>query len=78
MAAVAFPGRQPVGGLVRYRDDMVEDRGADYEELRKRFPWIGLGSDEASDFSARYREVMARARVDREAIDAVDEVRRTA
>lgn len=56
----------------------MSDEPIDYEALRERFPWVGLGSDEESDFAARYREISARARIDREAMDALDEVRRTA
>lgn len=57
---------------------MTEVEPIDYEAIRERFPWVGLGSEEKSDFSARYREIMNQARVDREAMEAIDAVRRSA
>lgn len=34
----------------------------DYESLRQRFPWVGLGGED--DLSSRYREIMAEAHRD--------------
>ncbi len=64
--------------LMVYRWVMSEDQPIDYEALRKRFPWVGLARTEETDLSARYREIMARARIDREAMEAIDAVRRSA
>ncbi|GII75694.1 hypothetical protein Sru01_06760 [Sphaerisporangium rufum] len=33
----------------------------DYEAVRQRFPWVGLGASGDHDLSARYREIMATA-----------------
>lgn len=55
---------------------MDEKQPIDYEAVRRRFPWIGLGGDE--DLSGRYREIMAEARRDREIVEAIDAVRRSA
>lgn len=57
---------------------MSESQPIDYEAARKRFPWIGLGAHEAADLSGRYREIMAQARTDREAMEAIDSIRRSA
>lgn len=57
---------------------MSEEQGYDLEELRKRFPWVGLGTQEVAGHAARYREIMAEARVDREVVEAIDEARRSA
>lgn len=57
---------------------MAEEAPYDIEELRKRFPWVGLGSDDETGHASRYREVMAEARVDREIVEAIDEIRRSA
>jgi adenosyl cobinamide kinase/adenosyl cobinamide phosphate guanylyltransferase len=57
---------------------MAETPAIDYDALRVRFPWIGLGVVEESDFAQRYRDIEARARQDREVVDAIDEVRRGA
>lgn len=57
---------------------MTEKAPYDLEELRTRFPWVGLGSDDKTEHAARYREIMAESRVDREIVEAIDEIRRTA
>jgi hypothetical protein len=57
---------------------MSEDEAIDYATLRKRFPWVGLAHTDETDLSARYREIQARARIDREAIEAIDAVRHSA
>lgn len=57
---------------------MEEDREIDIESLRRRFPWVGLVSIDDTDLSGRYREIMAEARRDREIVEAIDAVRRTA
>lgn len=48
------------------------------EALRERFPWVGLGSPGETDLSGRYRDIMARARVNEEIVEAIDEIRRNA
>jgi hypothetical protein len=53
-----------------------EKQPIDYESVRQRFPWIGLGGDE--NVSGRYREIMAEAHRDREIVEAIDSVRRSA
>jgi hypothetical protein len=55
---------------------MDEKQLIDYESVRQRFPWIGLGGDD--DLSGRYREIMAEAHRDREIVEAIDSVRRSA
>ncbi|MEU9884755.1 hypothetical protein [Sphaerisporangium sp. NPDC051011] len=50
----------------------------DYEAIRRRFPWVGLGPDEEHDFSQSYRDVMAAAGAGREIIEAVETIRRSA
>ncbi|WP_158088698.1 hypothetical protein [Thermoactinospora rubra] len=50
----------------------------DYDALRRRFPWAGMVSTGEHDLSARYREIMAEARRDREIVEAIDAVRRSA
>jgi hypothetical protein len=57
---------------------MEEDREMDIESLRQRFPWVGLASIDDTDLSGRYREIMAEARRDREIVEAIDAIRRTA
>ena len=57
---------------------MSEEKAIDYAALRVRFPWVGLADEQDMPAAAHHREVMARARVDREMIDAIDEVRRRA
>ncbi|MET0189025.1 MAG: hypothetical protein ABW212_08515 [Pseudonocardia sediminis] len=57
---------------------MSEEPVVDYAELRQRFPWVGLADSETLPAASRYREVMERAHTDREALDALDEVRRGA
>lgn len=55
---------------------MNEKQHIDYESVRQRFPWVGLGGDD--DMSGRYREIMAEAHVDREIVEAIDHVRHSA
>ena len=50
----------------------------DYGSIRERFPWVGLVNVGEQDLSARYREIMAEARRDREIVAAIDSVRRSA
>ncbi|MBX6723083.1 MAG: hypothetical protein IRY92_07590 [Dactylosporangium sp.] len=50
----------------------------DYETVRRRFPWAGLVNTGERDLSARYREIMAEARRNREIVEAIDSVRRSA
>ncbi|MEU8194592.1 hypothetical protein AB0C10_12525 [Microbispora amethystogenes] len=63
---------------------MTEDAEAageepiDYPTIRQRFPWVGRGPTEEHDFSKTYRDVMAGARVSREIIEAIEEIRRSA
>jgi hypothetical protein len=55
---------------------MDEKQPVDYESVRQRFTWVGLGGDD--DLSGRYREIMAAAHRDREIVEAIDSVRRNA
>ncbi|MFB9730141.1 hypothetical protein [Haloechinothrix salitolerans] len=55
---------------------MAEEAPYDVEELRTRFPWVGLGPDGETELSSTYREIMAQTRVSREIVDAIDEIRR--
>ena len=55
---------------------MDEKPPIDYESMRQRFPWVGLGGDD--DLSGRYREIRAEAHRDREIIEAIDSVRHSA
>jgi hypothetical protein len=48
------------------------------EELRQRFPWVGLASIDEPELSVRYREIQADARKDREIVEAIDAARRSA
>lgn len=57
---------------------MSEGEPIDYEALRVRFPWVGLADEEAMPAAAHHRDVMARARIDREAMDALDAARQSA
>jgi hypothetical protein len=57
---------------------MSDDEPIDYEAIRRRFPWVGLGTSEENDFSLRYREIMAEARRDREIVEAIDAIRHSA
>lgn len=57
---------------------MEEVASIDYERIRRRFPWVGLASTGESDLADRYREIMAEARSDREIVEAIDSVRRSA
>lgn len=64
--------------LMGYRWFMSEDQLIDYEAARKRFPWMGLVSVETTAVAARYREIMTRARLDRDAAEAMEAVQRSA
>jgi hypothetical protein len=55
---------------------MDKEQLIDYQSVRQRFPWVGLGSDD--DVSGRYREIMAEAHRDREIVEAIDSVRHSA
>lgn len=57
---------------------MADDEDIDIESLRQRFPWVGMASIDEVDLSSRYREIMAEARRDREIVQAIDTIRRTA
>lgn len=57
---------------------MKEVASIDYTRIRRRFPWVGLVNTGERDLSARYREIMAEARRDREIVEAIDSVRRSA
>lgn len=57
---------------------MNDDEPIDYEAIRKRFPWVGIMDTGDTDLSTRYREIMAEARRDRQIVDAIDEIRRSA
>jgi hypothetical protein len=57
---------------------MDEDQQIDLESLRRRFPWVGLASIDDPTLSSRYREIMAEARRDREIVEAIDAIRRSA
>ncbi|WP_179281889.1 hypothetical protein [Streptosporangium subroseum] len=41
---------------------MHEEQPIDYEAVRHRFPWVGLGASGEPDLSTRYRAIMAEAR----------------
>ncbi|WP_169945299.1 hypothetical protein [Microbispora sp. H11081] len=38
---------------------MSDDKPIDYEAVRRRFPWVGLGESGESELSGRYRQIMA-------------------
>lgn len=57
---------------------MDEDQQVNVESLRQRFPWVGLASIDDAALSSRYREIMAEARRDREIVEAIDTIRRSA
>jgi hypothetical protein len=50
---------------------MDEEQARLDEELRHRFPWLGLGPPGETELSSRYRETMAQARVNQETIDDI-------
>ncbi|MFD7157619.1 hypothetical protein ACFV9C_23675 [Kribbella sp. NPDC059898] len=50
----------------------------DTDELRRRFPWVGLASIDDPELSVRYREIQADARKDREIVEAIEAARRSA
>lgn len=57
---------------------MTEEAPYDVEELRKRFPWVGVLDIDEERLSSSYREIMAEARQNREVVEAIDSVRRSA
>jgi hypothetical protein len=56
----------------------MDDQQIDVEAVRERFPWVGLASIDESALSARYREILAEARKDREIVEAIEAARRSA
>lgn len=66
------------GRVDGYPCTMDETHLIDYEAIRACFPWAGLVSTGDGDLSSRYREIMAEARRDREIVEAIDAVRRSA
>jgi hypothetical protein len=52
---------------------MDETQPIDYESVRQRFPWVGLGGDD--DLSGRHREIMAEAQRDRETVEPIESPR---
>lgn len=57
---------------------MVDEQDIDMEALRERFPWVGLASIDETDLSARYREIMAESRRDREIVETIESIRHSA
>jgi hypothetical protein len=57
---------------------MSDEEPIDYEAVRRRFPWVGLGASGEHDLSSRYREIMAEARKNREVVKAIDAARLSA
>ncbi|MFD9946736.1 hypothetical protein ACFWYW_17230 [Nonomuraea sp. NPDC059023] len=57
---------------------MNVEEPVDVEALRRRFPWVARASIDVPDLAARYREIMAEARRDREIVEAIDAARRSA
>ncbi|WP_280499012.1 hypothetical protein [Nocardia cyriacigeorgica] len=55
---------------------MGDNEPVDYDAVRQRFPWVGLADTGEGDLSARYREMMANARRDREIVEAIEAVQR--
>lgn len=64
--------------IVVYGCLMNEVASIDNGPVRRRFPWVGLVNTGEQDLSARYREIMAEARRDREIVEAIDNIRRSA
>ena len=58
--------------------EVMDGEQINTEELRQRFPWIGLASIDEPELSARYREIQAEARKDREIVEAIEAARRSA
>lgn len=56
------------------RADQAQASRVDLHERRRRLDQRCLSEDE-TDLSARYREIQARSRIDRETIEAIDAVR---
>jgi hypothetical protein len=56
----------------------MEGEHIDTDEVRKRFPWVGLASIDEPELSVRYREILADARKDREIVAAIEAARRSA
>lgn len=57
---------------------MTEEAPYDVEELRKRFPWVAVLDIDEERLSSSYREMMAESRQNREIVEAIDAVRRSA
>ena len=57
---------------------MDVEQPIDYEAVRQRIPWAGLVNTGRHDFSARYREIMAEERRNREIVEAIDAIRHSA
>jgi hypothetical protein len=57
---------------------MAEDQSIDMDALRVRFPWIGLADVDQPDLASRYREIMAESHRDREIVEAIESIRRSA
>jgi hypothetical protein len=58
--------------------DLMDDQRIDIEVVRERYPWVGLASIDEPELSARYREILADARKDREIVAAIEAARRSA
>ncbi len=56
----------------------MDDRQIDIDSVRQRYPWVGLASIDEPELSARYREILADARKDREIVAAIEAARRSA
>jgi hypothetical protein len=56
----------------------MDDQQIDVDALRERFPWVGMASVDEPELSARYREILADARKDREIVAAIEAARRSA
>jgi len=57
---------------------MAEDQSIDLDALRVRFPWIGLADVDQPDLASRYREIMGESHRDREIVEAIESIRRSA
>lgn len=64
-------------GQLVYSEGM-DDQQIDIDEVRARFPWVGLASIDVPELSVRYREILADARKDREIVEAIEAARRSA
>ncbi len=57
---------------------MTDNEPIDYEAIRKRFPFVGIFDSGETDLSSRFREIMADARRNREIVETIDAIRRSA